>query len=823
MAEGRLEAAASRTIFDLRRGLLICGLLGLALVPPAHAQSVEVVVTLKQPPLAGVFARDRSLAFSSFLQPRRLLFSAPASGSYLTDLASAQRSLQERIRTAIPSARTRWSYGVVLNGFAVVVPEEQVGRLAHLHGVERVWPAIRYHPLLDRTPQLIGAPALWGPTLAGAGQGMKIGIIDDGVDQTHPFFDPTGYAYPPGFPKGQPAFTTAKVIVARAFPPLTPRYANAGRPFDPDQSEHGTHVAGIAAGNNGTRTDESELLSGVAPRAYLGNYKALTIPTPGFGLNGNAPELAAAVEAAVRDGMDVINLSLGEPEVEPSRDILAKALDAAADAGVPSAVAAQNDFSQFGFGSVGSPASAAKAITAGASTGGHGSASTDAPASFSSAGPTSYSLRLKPDVTAPGADVLSSLPDSSFGELSGTSMAAPHVAGAVALLRQRHPGWTAAQVKSALVLTGVPVRAAGGGEVSPLREGGGRIDLARADQPLVFAAPTNLSFGLLEAGASASRTIRLTDAGGGAGPWDVQFSPSGLLVAPSPVTVPGNLQVRVAVPRGTREKEVSGFLVLSRGDQRARIPFWFRVERPRLRLDGHIALMSAGNYAANTAHGASRVSSYRYPDVPPGGTFPTRLPGRELVYRVRVRGRTANFGVAVIARDPGVRVEPRIVRAGDENRLAGYTALPMDLNPYRASFGRHRLAAGVVLPAAGNYDVVFDTPSGGRTGGFRFRFWRGDTIRPAVRVLGVRGRFLELAVVDRGSGVDPASIEASIDGSRARVSYAAGRARISVASLARGRHVLSFTVADYQETKNMEDVARILPNTRVVRTTFRAP
>ena len=64
------------------------------------------------------------------------------------------------------------------------------------------------------------------------------------------------------------------------------------------------------------------MISGVAPNAYLGNYKALTIPTPNFGLDGNAAEIAAAIEAAVADGMDVINLSLGEPEIEPSRDIV---------------------------------------------------------------------------------------------------------------------------------------------------------------------------------------------------------------------------------------------------------------------------------------------------------------------------------------------------------------------------------------------------------------------------------------------------------------------------------------------------------------------
>jgi subtilisin family serine protease len=72
-------------------------------------------------------------------------------------------------------------------------------------------------------------------------------------------------------------------------------------------------------------------VSGIAPRAYIGNYKALSVPTDAnVGLDGNAPELVAAIEAAVADGMDVINMSLGEPEIEPSRDIVARALDAAA-------------------------------------------------------------------------------------------------------------------------------------------------------------------------------------------------------------------------------------------------------------------------------------------------------------------------------------------------------------------------------------------------------------------------------------------------------------------------------------------------------------
>jgi subtilisin family serine protease len=782
-----------------------------------------VLVTLKAPPLAEVFARQRTLAFSSFTRPNRLLLGAPASRSYLRRLNSAQHVLQARIRTAIPTARVRWRFDVVLNGFAVVVPRSHLAGLSRIAGVQ-VWPSIRYHTLLDRTPQLIGAPTVWGPMLATAGQGMKIAIVDDGIDQTHPFFAPAGYVYPPGYPKGQVAYTTPKVIVARAFAPATPAYANAKLPFDPDLSDHGIHVAGIAAGNNNTPSRGGFRLSGIAPRAYLGNYKALGIPSE-FGANGNSPELAAAIEAAVRDGMDVINLSLGESEIEPSRDLVAKALNAAADAGVVSAVSAGNDFAELGFGSITSPANAAKAISVAASSGGHGSPDVDNIADFSSAGPTPYSLTFKPDVTAPGASVLSAGPGGGFVENSGTSMSAPHVAGAAALLRQRHPTWTPAQIKSSLVLTGVPIRNGGTAEVNPLREGGGRIDLVRADQPLVFASPTDLSFGLLRPGATARRTLDLADAGGGAGVWNVAVSVAGTpLSLPAQATVPGLLPVRVVVPRKSPEGEVTGFVILSREGTRRRIPFWLRVERPRLQLDPQVALVHPGEYAADTSRGAARVSSYRYPDIVPGhAAFPVRLTGREVVYRIHIRRRIANFGVAVIARNRGVGVEPRIVRGGDENRLAGYTALPFDQNPYRTGYGHHRLVAGVALPGPGVYDVVFDTPRGARSGAFRFRFWEGDVQPPSVRVLGVRRGLLALTLGDSGSGVDPLSLQAQIDGEVVRVLYAAGLARLPLAGLAPGRHALTFTVSDYQETKNMENVARILPNTRTVRTTFAVP
>ncbi len=789
---------------------------------PLRADSVELVVGLVQPPLARAVIERRGLA-SARTAEHRLDLRAPAATSYLRQLAAAQRSLAARITEAIPGAEVRWRYEVVANALAVVVPRSQAARLARVRGVATVFPSVRYHAALDRSPQLISAPALWGSSFETAGNDLKIGIIDEGVDQTHPFFDPSGYTMPAGFPKGNTAYTTAKVIVARAFAPAKPTWKYAGLPFDPQNSEHGTHVAGIAAGNHGTFA--GRVLAGIAPNAYIGNYKALTIPTPDFGLDGNSPEIAAAIEAAVRDGMDVINLSLGEPEVEPGRDLVVEAINAAADAGVVPVIAAGNDFQDFGDGSIGSPGTAAKAITVAATTNGR-DLPADELADFSSAGPTPISLQLKPDVSAPGENVLSSLPkhDGLWGILSGTSMASPMVAGAAALLKERHPTWTVAQIKSALTLTGDPVHPldATTGEVATTREGGGRVNLARANAPLVFTDPSSLSLGLLRAGSSVERTVSVTDAGGGVGDWSVavQAVPTaGLTISVPPVlTVPGSLSVTAAAAADAAEGDVSGFLVLTHGTDTRRIPFWLRSERPQLGSEPATRLTKPGVYHGNTAGKPSLVSSYRYPE-PPNAKV---LGGPEQVYHVHI-GSAANFGVAITSRATGVKVEPRIVVVGDENRLAGYTTLPLDFNPYRASYGRATASSGVVLPAPGDYDIVFDTPSGGRPGRFTFRYWIGDSTPPAVRLLprAAGSRTLRVAVSDQGSGVDPSSIVARIDGKRVPARFSGGLLKLTLRSLARGRHSLSVTAADLQEAKNMENVGPILPNTRLFTARFR--
>jgi subtilisin family serine protease len=804
---------------------------GAATTPVAAAPgaSVEVVVTLPQPPLAAAIARDRALAARTTTK-HRLNLRAPASVSYLRTLATAQRALQSRLASSIPAAHVRWHYSVVANGVAVSLPASKLAELKRMPGVT-VWPSVRYHALLNRTPQLIGATAVWGPTLATAGQGMKIAILDDGLDQSHVFFDPDGFAYPSGFPKGNTTYTTAKVIVAKAFAPASTRWKYATKPFDPEESEHATNVAGIAAGDHDTLAtlpSSRVRVSGIAPAAYIGNYKVLTVPTSDFGLDGNSPEIAKGIEEAVKDGMDVINLSLGEPEIEPTRDIVVAALERATEAGVVTVVAAGNSFAEAGRGGISSPANAPSAIAVAASSeGDQGPA--DVIAGFSDSGPTPLSLRLKPDVTAPGLDILSSLPRNQWSnhDWSGTSMAAPHVSGAAAVLKQRHPTWTPEQIKSALESTGDPVRApASTAEAPVLREGGGRINVLRADNPLVFFSPTSVSFGLVKPDTSTSATIAVTDAGGGAAPWNVsiasQSTPAGVSIGPAAptVTAGSSIALNVKVTADAKEGDAMGFVSLARGADTRRIPYWLHVEIPKLGLEKHVTLKGPGVYGGNTAGKKSLVSSYRYPE---GGLacncktgVQTDLSGPEQVFRIRLAKPVANFGAVVVSHATGVRVSPRVVVAGDENRLLGNTALPVDLNPYQ-DYGRIVPAVGAVLAKAGSYDFVFDTPVGGKPGKFTFRVWVNDVTPPKVRLLtpSVRaGQPVKLAVTDAGSGVDPASIAASVGSFSPTATLKNGVLTIPTRSVATGSHHLTVTVSDYQESRNMENVGPILQNTR---------
>jgi hypothetical protein len=251
------------------------------------------------------------------------------------------------------------------------------------------------------------------------------------------------------------------------------------------------------------------------------------------------------------------------------------------------------------------------------------------------------------------------------------------------------------------------------------------------------------------------------------------------------------------------------------------VAFWFHVEVPKLALDPHRTLRAPGLYRGDTAGQASRVSAYRYPTSGIALGVPSRLPGPEQVFRFTLHRRVANFGVAVVAHAPGVRVSPRLVAGADENRIVGYTGIPASLNPYVGDDGSAPVV-GAVLPDPGSYDFVFDTPTRGNPGAFTFRFWVNDTSPPSIRRLagaGVIGRPIRFAIHDAGSGVDPLCLHATIAGKSVRSAYADGVLSVRTTGLPAGKAFVTVTASDYQETKNMEDVGPVLPNTRVLHTT----
>ncbi|MFN8535474.1 MAG: S8 family serine peptidase [Dehalococcoidia bacterium] len=227
------------------------------------------------------------------------------------------------------------------------------------------------------------------------------------------------------------------------------------------------------------------------------------------------------------------------------------------------------------------------------------SRSPDVLAEFGSRGPTNEDL-LKPDVVAPGVDILSAgygpapNPPAGFGIVSGTSQAAPQVAGAAALLRQAHPDWSPARIKSALMVTAhLPVVDDRGRPVGPLARGAGRIDVARAVDPPFFADPPSIALGTARAGQTRSATVRLT--GGSSrvaltaepvlfGSW---FPTTGLSVSVQPerfVLGPGeyvDLTLRLGLPAGAPPADHQGDLIIRGPAGVSRLPFWTRLSPER--------------------------------------------------------------------------------------------------------------------------------------------------------------------------------------------------------------------------------------------------
>ncbi|WP_297549030.1 S8 family serine peptidase [Thermococcus sp.] len=298
---------------------------------------------------------------------------------------------------------------------------------------------------LDESTAQISAPEVWN--VGYDGSGVVVAVIDTGIDGSHPDLQ-------------------GKVIGWKDF------VNNKTTPYD--DNGHGTHVAGIIA-STGAASDGK--YKGVAPGAKLVGVKVL-----GADGSGSVSTIIAGVDWVIQHkdeyNISVINLSLGSSQSSDGTDALSQEVDKAWEAGIVVCVAAGNSGPDTY--TIGSPAAAPDVITVGAVD------KNDVITSFSSRGPTADG-RLKPEVVAPGNWIISDraagtqLTDELVGQYyvaaPGTSMATPHVSGAVALLREAHPDWTPDKIKHVLEITADVVNASA---IAGIAYGAGRINVYEA-------------------------------------------------------------------------------------------------------------------------------------------------------------------------------------------------------------------------------------------------------------------------------------------------------------------------------------------------------
>ena len=313
---------------------------------------------------------------------RKIDFKSNGVKSYRAQLKAQRNEFKQWLRANAPRARVTSEDDVSLNAVGVQLNGTSLATIAAAPMVQSAEYNTLYYPNLSQSYKIINAMGAWNAAggRATAGAGIKIGDIDSGIEDTHPFFDPTGFSYPPGFPKCDAEdsnshhpdqdcnFVSPKVIVAKVFFNKAQQQG-----LDAHAVEgHGTHTAGIAAGVTGKTAVVNGVnindMSGIAPGAWLGNYNVFPDSVNESRHGARSEDILNAVDAALEDGMDVLNLSLGGG-YHGNNDLLAIGLDNAVDAGVVVAVAAGN--SGPGAGTIESPGRARKVITVGASTNQH--------------------------------------------------------------------------------------------------------------------------------------------------------------------------------------------------------------------------------------------------------------------------------------------------------------------------------------------------------------------------------------------------------------------------------------------------------------------
>ncbi|RME48063.1 MAG: peptidase S8, partial [Caldilineae bacterium] len=333
----------------------------------------------------------------------------------------------------------------LLNASAMRVRPADIEALSEQEEVEYIWADLPVHTCLDVSVPHIAVPPVWAAGFDGSG--IKLAIVDTGIDFNHPDF-------------------AGRIVASAHFIGDSPT----------DENGHGTHVASIAAGT-GAASDGK--YRGVAPGAQL--YIARVLDRHG---SGSMSGVMAGVEWAVEQGAQVINLSLGSSGSCDGTDALSTLCDAAVQQrGVVLCVAAGNEGP--GASTVGSPGCARLVITIGATD------DDDHVTNFSSRGPTADG-RVKPDLVFPGYGIVAAQAEGTqlgpvvapgYISLNGTSMATPHASGTACLLLQANASLTPEQVKSAMRETAVDLN------LPANTQGTGRADVFHAYQRAIGETP----------------------------------------------------------------------------------------------------------------------------------------------------------------------------------------------------------------------------------------------------------------------------------------------------------------------------------------------
>ncbi|MGN9846012.1 S8 family serine peptidase [Nonomuraea sp. H19] len=434
-----------------------------------------------------------------------------------------------------------------VNGAAFTVRADEAGEFwaglrteKRAGGPAKIWLDRKTEASLDRSVPLIGAPTGWEKGFDG--KGVKVAVLDTGIDAGHPDF-------------------AGRILATENF---------SDAPGTADKLGHGTHVASTIAG-------AGEMYKGVAPAASLLVGKVL-----GDGGRGEWSWAIAGMEWAAEQGADVVNMSLGSC-CGDGTDPMSQALNELTKKhGTLFVTAAGNESDPL---TVSVPAAADEALAVGAVDKTTGTTL----AGFSSRGPRLGDAAVKPNIVAPGVDIVAARSADStrpgipgndrYTSESGTSMATPHVAGAAAILAQQHPGWRAGELRDALTST-----AARHADHNWFEQGSGRVDVARAVTQSVFATSV-VDFRLLGKSA-ATRQVTYRNTGDAPVTLSLALVTRGWSGAPAPakaitlgagsVTVPANGTATVDLtvdPAAGQKGAYGGWVTASGGDVRLVTPF----------------------------------------------------------------------------------------------------------------------------------------------------------------------------------------------------------------------------------------------------------